>query len=444
MDNENLLPSSLVTCLLDNQEVKILKISFLNLVIRSSEVLNNKPIIKLAFYKFKENTYKEVVIKNYTIIEEKKEKFFFTYNIEINDNEYKNNVNYIFDDYSKYVMLKQYGDENQFSKEMVGYPAEREYEFYNCFSDQKKELMSKINNQELNVNLNHSFELAISLDNNKLYKKYLETGIESFKKSYYKENYFTNKIFRNKKVGRIYIGNEVCHNLFPSEEQLMKMLEKSLAEKIDVSLCFTYMRDNYIDKTAEILDKVYRFCKENNKSIEVVKNDWGMLKLVKSKEQFFKTVLGVLLNKRKKDPRYKYKNGIKENKKLIMENSLNSKVFLDYLHENNINRFEFENCGYRMNIPKGRHSLHIPFYVTNTSQYCTLYAMCKNNDRGKQKLVVNCPEYCNVYVFLYPKHLKMIGKYNSLFAFDDTLLNDTVELEYYLKNGIDRIVLNFL
>ena len=221
MDNENLLPSSLVTCLLDNQEVKILKISFLNLVIRSSEVLNNKPIIKLAFYKFKENTYKEVVIKNYTIIEEKKEKFFFTYNIEINDNEYKNNVNYIFDDYSKYVMLIQYGDENQFSKEMVGYPAEREYEFYNCFSDQKKELMSKINNQELNVNLNHSFELAISLDNNKLYKKYLETGIESFKKSYYKENYFTNKIFRNKKVGRIYIGNEVCYNLFPSEEQLM-------------------------------------------------------------------------------------------------------------------------------------------------------------------------------------------------------------------------------
>ena len=49
-----------------------------------------------------------------------------------------------------------------------------------------------------------------------------------------------------------------------------------------------------------------------------------------------------------------------------------------------------------------------------------------------------------VYVFAYPKHLKMVGRYNSLFAFDDTLLKDEGKFSEYIKNGIDRIVLNFI
>ena len=97
-----------------------------------------------------------------------------------------------------------------------------------------------------------------------------------------------------------------------------------------------------------------------------------------------------------------------------------------------------------MSIAEGKHSLHIPFYQTNTSQFCPLYAMCINLDRGKQRLVNGCPKYCKEFVFLYPKHLKMVGKYNSLFAFDDTLLKDQKELESYVSSGIDRIVLNFI
>ena len=96
-----------------------------------------------------------------------------------------------------------------------------------------------------------------------------------------------------------------------------------------------------------------------------------------------------------------------------------------------------------MKIAVGNHSLHIPFYQTNTSQFCTLYAVCTTNDRGNQNLVKNCSRYCEEYVFLYPKHLKAIGRYNSIFGFDDSILSNTDELNYYLENGIDRIVLNF-
>ena len=57
---------------------------------------------------------------------------------------------------------------------------------------------------------------------------------------------------------------------------------------------------------------------------------------------------------------------------------------------------------------------------------------------------MGCPTYCKDYIFSYPKHLKMVGKYNSLFSFDDTLLHDSKKLEQYINEGIDRILLNFI
>ena len=166
--------------------------------------------------------------------------------------------------------------------------------------------------------------------------------------------------------------------------------------------------------------------------------------MFKGKTDIFNFVLGVLLNKRKKDPRYIYKNGYKENKKTMAKNNLNSTRFNNFLKGYNINRYEYEVCGYKIDIAKGNHSLQLPFYQTNTSQYCPLYAMCKNQDRGKQTLVKCCPKYCTDYIFAYPKHLKMVGRYNSLFAFDYTILKNKKLLKEYIREGIDRIVLNFI
>lgn len=287
-------------------------------------------------------------------------------------------------------------------------------------------------------------ELALKIDNDTLWEKYLAEDIRNFKEYYLKENHAENNELFKKDVSRIYIGNEFCHNLFPELNILINILDKAEAENLEVTLCFTYMRDCYIEKTEQIIDEVHEWCIRNNKKIEIIINDWGMLKLLKDKKDVFTLSLGVLLNKRKKDPRYMYKKGYVENKEMMSQNNLNIELFRRFLKENGIQRYEYENCGYRVSIAEGKHSLHMPFYVTNTSQYCTLYAMCTNLDRGKQKLVKSCPKYCREYVFAYPKHLKMVGKYNSLFAFDDTLMKDFQLLEYYLKSGIDRIVLNFI
>lgn len=439
MEELELVPSGLITCILNNIEVRIIKISKEKIEIRTADKVKDFNEIKIEFYIFKENIYKEAILLDYEIIEERCEEFQYVYEINIRDNNYSKLVEESFKNYYEYIKLKVYGDDNEFSKEMVNYPYEKDYDYYDDYAQEKKQWMSEIKHNNID-----NVELAISLDNHNLYKLYINNNIDEFKSLYYKENYLEDSTLINKYISRLYVGNEFCHNLFPDEKLLMKIIHKAWAENLNVTLSFTYIRECYIEKTKKIIEKLYSLCVENKKAIEVVINDWGMLQVIKDKNDFLVPILGVLLNKRRKDPRYMYKKGYEEDKDLMAKNNLNSNLFGEFLLDNNISRFEFESCGYDILIPKGSHSLHLPFYVTNVSQYCPLYAMCHNGDRGKQILVDQCPKYCEEYVFTYPKHLKMIGRYNSLFAFDDTILSDSKRLDNYLNNGIDRLVFNFL
>ena len=435
------MPSGLVTCFINDVEARILKISPEGFTFRVSEKIQHITSLNIVFYSFDDYRYKELKLEDYTLLGEDEEEFYVKYRIAVNDSVYINNVKGIFKDYTKYIMLKNFGYENEFSEAMVGYPAEEDENFYVYYDNQKKDWMDEIIEKE---NFDNIFEMAIKIDNHILYNEYLRRDIKSFREYYYKVNYIKSLGIFNKGIDRIYIGNEFCHNLFPKEDMLIEILEKSLDDRVEVTVCFTYLRENYIDKNRKIIESIYSFCVNNKKQIEIVINDWGMLSLIKNKEDYLKPVLGVLLNKRKKDPRYNYKKGYDENKHLIGKNSLNSSSFREFLKERNIQRYEYESCGYKMGIAEGKHSLQIPFYVTNLSQYCPLNAVCKTGDRGRQRLVKCCAKYCTDYVFMYPKHLKMIGRYNSLFAFDDTLLKDDDKLKEYLDEGIDRIVLNFI
>ena len=151
--------------------------------------------------------------------------------------------------------------------------------------------------------------------------------------------------------------------------------------------------------------------------------------------------MGTLLNKRKGST-----DGIQAGRDRIFSGEQpECGIYRTYLRDTfGIRRYEWESCGYRQQFPEGKNSIHVPFYQTNTSQYCTLYAACKNGERGKQELPESCPGYCREKVFLYPKHLKMVGRYNSLFALDGSSVSGMADTEGWKEKRIDRIVVNLL
>lgn len=246
-------------------------------------------------------------------------------------------------------------------------------------------------------------------------------------------------ILEHRVPDRLYIGNQFCHLLFPERKLLFKIIEKAAAEQVEITLVFSYIREYMLDYITELLDEINRWCEEKRQSVEIVVNDWGMASLVKKSRRNLIPSLGILLNKRRKDPRIPFKKG---EQKWFERNSLNAGFYRNFLErEYGIQRFEWESCGYKQQIPPGKNSLHIPFYQTNTSQYCPLGAVCETGERGRQKLAKKCPGYCTEYALLYPEHLHMIGRYNSLFGIDMRILKEEEILKNYIQNGVDRVVI---
>ena len=86
-----------------------------------------------------------------------------------------------------------------------------------------------------------------------------------------------------------------------------------------------------LDYITELLDEINRWCEEKRQSVEIVVNDWGMASLVKKSRRNLIPSLGILLNKRRKDPRIPFKKG---EQKWFERNSLNAGFYRNFLEEN--------------------------------------------------------------------------------------------------------------
>lgn len=496
-----MIPFGLLGGFCDHLEIRITGLSEEGFSFRVPEKIEKAACLEICFFDFSADCYRKVQLaekeREMKLTEETP--FFFIYSVWTKNGEYREQVKRLVTDYDNYISLKLAGDDAYLSEKMVGYPAELDEVYAESFKEQKKEWFSgsgdgrkdcfceKKGQEEIWKKQSSSddfeegleFELALTIDRPELYNDFLQKDGTIFCHDYWKNNFLEHHPLSQKQATRLYIGNQFCHNLFPEKKQLFQMLEKAFENKLAVTIAFSYIRNHLLEEIDELLQELEVWCQSREKEagkeqevyfpakkeqiitenlrnpinqkkkesetkydLEIIVNDWAMPALLHGKPHL-KPVLGVLLNKRRKDVRLPYKHGIGNHVDSLAENNLNCGFYQDYLKNTfDIQRFEFESCGYKVTIPDGHHSLHLPFFQTNTSQYCTLYAVCRYGDRGKQKLPENCPRYCNKKVFLYPKHLKMVGRYNSLFGYDEKILWDEKQLQDYLEQRIDRIVVN--
>ena len=343
---------------------------------------------------------------------------------------------------------------------MTGYPAKEDEIFADSLETQMQEwigeeayLHQEVAGKKQEWKKETEVEMALELDRPALYTAFLEQDSETFFEHLCKENGVLANCFRRRKPDRLYLGNAFCHLLFPEENELFSMLEKAGTEELKVTLTCSYVREFLLEKKENLLGKLEDWCSRNGTELEIVVNDWGMADMLRERNGCLKPCIGVLLNKRKKDPRMPYKKG---NRALLGQNSLNAEFYQAYLErEFGIHRFEWESCGYEQQIPEStpgsgiEHHLHLPFYQTNTSQYCTLYAGCEWGDSGHQSLVTDCDKRCEKQAYLYPKHLHMAGRCNSLFGFDTEIFRQTgiadgnlEQMEQFCrKHHVSRLVL---
>lgn len=358
---------------------------------------------KICFYQMDQAEYREIEIRHFQIEAGEQTEFYQAYDIFTVQEDYKEAFQKLCVEYSRYISLKLEEDDAHLAQEMTGYPAQEEEEHFKDETEQNKEWFQ---NAEIFRNL--PAELAVELDHPKLYEQYLTRPIERFMKEYWQQHGIKDARILGRRPDRLYIGNQFCPHLFPKEEQFFALLEKADKERMEVTVAFSFIREDRLAQTEHLIP-----------------------------------CLGTLLNKRKKDPRMFYKMG---DKTLLEQNNLNAGFYRTYLEESfGISCYEWESCGYTQEIPqKIQNHLHVPFYQTNTSSYCTLCAVLEHGERGKQRERQECPAPCLEHSFFYPKHLYMKGKYNSLFALDKHLLDEPEQLKRELGIKWNRLVVNLL
>lgn len=448
---------------MDSKEIRITELGEDGFRFRLTEECPEPEQFRICFYDMKKAGYRKVEIRKFEMnavagtleaeercVQENDGSFFREYSVRVEQKDYVQEVQRLAGEYSRYIRLKLDGDDGELAKTLTDYPAELDEVHCESLEEQKKlwfggNSSSVRRNPDADQSVEESFldkgtELALELNGPSLYEEYLCQPLQDFLASYWQKNYLTHSWLAGRTPERFYIGNQFCHNLFPTEEQLFSIMDKMRSEGLEITLAFSYIREFMLPSVGKLLEKVDNWCCIHGMNVEIVINDWAVAEMLHGKITRLCPVFGTLLNKRKKDPRMKYKSG---DTSLFQQNSLNVEFYRDFLAEEfHIHRYEWESCGYPQEFPPGKNSLHLPFYQTNTSQYCPLYALCTTGDRGTQQFAEHCPKFCEKYALLYPEHLHMMGRYNSLFGVDKTLL-ESPEMWKKIK-GIkpDRIVVN--
>ena len=455
----SMIPFGLLSGFMDGKEIRIIELAEEGFRFRLSEKAASPESFLVCFYDMEQADYHEIEIRNYTIEEDNVSselvEFCMEYTVLVNSESYRQEVRKLQGQYSRYIRLKLEDDDEELARALTGYPEKKPVNYYSLEERQ-----------------NYSLETAIEIDRPELYREYLQNDIKQFIEQCYEWKRITgNQLDSNKQndspdnksnighglnLNRIYIGNQFCHLLFPDEKELFMMLEKAYKESLGITIAFSYIREFMLKPIEELINRLAQWCKEKDTCIEIVINDWAMADIIAKQNaelaikkseainemrQYLIPCLGILLNKRKKDPRFPYKKG---DKSLYSQNNLNADFYRKYLQsEFGIQRYEWESCGYEQEFPQGKNSLHLPYYQTNTSQYCPLYAICTTGNQGIQYLVKECSHYCSIYRLSYPKHLNITGRFNSLFGIDKELLNHPEKIKAYANAGIDRLVIGW-
>lgn len=418
------IPSGLIACRMGNMDVHILGISPRAVVLRSAGSLPEAPIT-FFFYQPESGKYHSYTLNHYETGEAQRKNSAVLSRLFFEDAACAALIRKALNDYARYVETRSTEGASAYGRETTGYPLEMDETYPESIEDARRTWFSRLPQ----LNPGRDCSLAVSLNCRELWKLYLSHSASEFMGAYAALRFIPQGILPGRIPDRIYIGNEYCRFIFPSKEELNALLAKARSESIAITLVTAELRAGGEAQA----DALFSLAAEEGLEVEI--NDWGMLNRAQAFAKDITILLGTRLNRRRKDPRMQWKAGIKDRRDLLARNALNDASYLSFLEGLGVSRFEYESCGLPTELPDAPCSLHLPFYQTNTSLWCPLRAACASGDRGRQVPAGSCPHWCEENLFLYPTHLGMLGRWNSLLAIDCELT--------HIPAGLDRWVLNF-
>ena len=242
-----------------------------------------------------------------------------------------------------------------------------------------------------------------------------------------------------KEYNRIYFGIEFCQNLIPELEQIKRVFRFVKENKLKFSYVTPLVTEDGLNK----LNKQFEYLKKNQEDIEIIVNDWGILRLLSRKyNNCFSLVLGRLLTKQRRDPLIVKAIGKVPDQVIehFRQSNVSVPIFQDFLIKKNIKRVEIDNLlqGIGDNLSKSKinASLYYPYAYVTTTRLCLLNS-CDIPELSDRIGIFPCKKECQKYsITLSHKTMpvKLLMGGNTQFFINKKLPPDME------KRGINRMV----
>ena len=421
------VPAGLIACRADGEALRVAGISPRALWLRAPEPVSGAASLQLSLFDPRAGTRAALDIQNTQAGAVWRGDGAVLTRFSFEDRACAAAILRALDAYARYVELRGEWGAAAYARALTAYPAEAEEDFPASPEAQRGEWFSALSP----LPDPGARELALCLDDPQLWQLYLDRPLADFMDAYATLRNVPRELLPGRAPDRLYVGNPHCRLLFPEPESLRRVADKAAREGLRLSIVTAELRHGGEAQA----DALLRFALE--RGAECVVNDWGMLERARPLRGRLALALGTRLNRRRKDPRMRWKAGFEAHAGLFRENALNDPAWRAYLQSCGITRWECERCGYDFEPPGGACSLHLPFYQTSTALWCPLRALCTRGDRGAQSGAEHCPRWCAENQLLYPSHLHLTGRWNALLALDAR------PWDVPFLNRFDRWVLNF-
>ncbi|MBN1117530.1 MAG: hypothetical protein JXA77_10015 [Bacteroidales bacterium] len=250
-------------------------------------------------------------------------------------------------------------------------------------------------------------------------------------------------------ISRIYFGNETCEYLIPALGEVQKVFKYCADNEYGFTYVAPYTGPNGMEKLRDI----FEFLKDKE-DVEVVVNDFGVLQLILTEFKSIKPIIGRLLVKTKRDPRfsvtgYDYSpNQLKNTSKVeknqteaIMSSSFENKTLQKFLIDKGVTRISLDSLpqGYEKKTLKGWQlpaDIFWPWTYITSGRLCAIAA--HTDTRRKYNLVDRpCNKQCRMYEFNFESDKQMlqtVQRGNAVW-----MDNESNYLENF-KAGFERLV----
>ncbi len=200
---------------------------------------------------------------------------------------------------------------------------------------------------------------------------------------------------------RVYYGTEFCQTLLPNPNALDEAYKTSTKE----GLGFTFVTPSVNDKGLRKLEVLFAFLAKQNAGIEVVVNDWGVLRLLSQDNSHLKPVFGRLMNKMLRDPRvtprYKTEDAPEEALLALQQSGITSSHYHQLLKSFGIDRIELDNLYQEIEIDfkamSLRPSIYVPYGYVTTGRVCMFGALNQPKEKKFTSSTV-CRKECRKYI----------------------------------------------